>query len=144
MDSNPLFFRWYKYCILYTPLIPSGGGGGGQNCWCKLRKRVLLVKCEYILSIGGGGGGNTTRDRERGYSLKLWVNLCMWGYYSNPNKYYHLWGWGGGVLNYYWGRGSITRARGGGLDLHPPSTPKSSKNAFLLQQDWFLRGAGGK
>ena len=28
------------------------------------------------------------------------------------------------------------------IDLHPPGTPKLSKNAFLLQQDWFLEGFG--
>ena len=28
------------------------------------------------------------------------------------------------------------------IDLHPPGTPKPSKNAFLLQQNWFLEGFG--
>ena len=28
------------------------------------------------------------------------------------------------------------------IDLHSPSTPKPSKNVFLLQQDWFLEGFG--
>ena len=26
------------------------------------------------------------------------------------------------------------------FDLHPPGTPKTSKNVFLLQQDWILEG----
>jgi len=26
--------------------------------------------------------------------------------------------------------------------LHPPGTSKTSKNPFLLQQDWFLEGFG--